>query len=67
MEFFNHPDIKKHISLDKYNKLFNSPRKADFDIFSKKFYDQVGMSQDGNSYEDQVVKLILMRYYFCIV
>jgi len=66
MTFFTHPDIKRHIGVDKYNALLReSHKRPNYEIFCKKCYKIVGQETD-NSFEDQVAQLLLMKYYFCI-
>lgn len=70
-DLFNHPDLHSYINIDKYNNFINNNEKShQFFIFCSRCYKLSGYdisydSEGGSmSYEDQIIHLLIMKYYF---
>lgn len=66
---FDHPLLVEHIKqplLDHYNEM---RKKRNFDIFYKRCYRLTGVdfdSIDSNQFEDQFIKLYILKYFFLL-
>lgn len=57
-----------HINTEKYNDLLAvSTRKKGYEIFCKKCYRLLGYNYGGaTTYEDKIIHLLIMKYYFSL-
>lgn len=70
LNIFNHEDIKKFVDTEKYNNFLKVNSKAhQFSIFCTRCYKILGQSVTIDSvgcmsYEDQLIHLIILKYFF---
>lgn len=61
----DHQDIAKHINVARYNTYMTECGKHQvFDTFCYKCYKDLGYAYGENTFEDQVIRLLLFKYYF---
>jgi hypothetical protein len=65
---FNHPRLDQFISTQPYNNFYNTvldeQERKRFGTYCKKCYETLRYSRDADTFEDQVVLLIILKHYF---
>ena len=61
-------ELKKYIDSTKYNEIIEELYSQKFEIYCKNMYKQAGYTNDfnKNELEDQIIMLLLFKYYFGI-
>lgn len=62
--FFTHPSLKKYIPSDILKKYEIDSQNKSFEIFHDKCYRTLNYVPGGDTHEDQVIKLLILKYFF---
>ena len=62
--FFTHAKLQDLIPTNKLQKYEKNKENKSFQIFHDKCYQSLNYTPGENTYEDQVIKILLLKYFF---